>query len=322
MTGESTRRTLATVLALALTVSLFAPSIAMASEDVVTVDADIPINSEQQRGEYDRTGTATGGVGAPDMEITVSDDRDGVGEPMSLNALEGSVRNDFVRITHSENIKRTVQIPIHSDYWKPFPREDLKSLDEGHTATLEPVKIDGEVYSMVTVTFDGAESAVFPIPEDAVASYSVAASTENRTNETFGVNLGLTPTPWKTIPPEVFANETTVRIEGNPDKIMIQFNAGTPEDPEWAPIPSRERASVPVYRMERDGVDNAVYVVSSSADAPAIRYKKESNPRDKWGGWATDAKRLLPEVGDTFGVDIPLTTLGPTGNTAVSGGGH
>lgn len=323
MTGTRTRA-MAVTFAIVLTLSLCVPSIAMAGEgdDVVTLDADIPINSDERLETYESEGRATGGVGAPNMEITVADDRDGVGKEMSLNALEGSIRNDFVRITHKEDIARTVRVPIHSGYWKPFPREGLQSLDEEHRANLKPVKIDGETYTMVTVEFDGAESAVFPIPADAVASYKAAENTENRTNSTFGVDLGLTTTPWNTIPPEVFANDTTVRIEGDPEKIMIQYNAGTPDDPEWAPIPTRDRRNVPVYRMEREGVDDAVYVVSSTADAPGIRYKEEATPRDRVGGWATDAKRLLPEVGDSIGIDIPFLTLAPpTGNAALYGGG-
>lgn len=283
-------------------------------EDAVTLDPSIPINSADSISAYESEGVVRAGLAAPEMDITIADERDDVGKELTLNPLKGSTRNDFVRVKHRENIGRTVQIPVSADYWNPFPRERLDSLDESHTATLEPVQIDGEQYTLITIEFDGAESAVFPIPEDAIAVYSTAENTEERTNDTLGVELGLTPSPWSTINPEVFTgNSTSVRIEGNPEETMTQYNAGTPAEPEWVPIPDGQRRNVPVYRMQKDGVENAVYVVSATTDPPQVRYKKQATYGDKVGGWVTDAQKLPDRIIGETDVDIPFLTVSSPG---------
>lgn len=306
---------------LAVTLALIAPmavspAVAGGGEDTVELDPSIPINSDAKLETFEETGVASAPVNAPQMRITISDSREGVGEKFSLNPLKSSTRNDFIRIEHQEDIKRTVQIPIREGYWKPFPRDGLKSLDESHTATLDSVQMDGERFTILTVTFTGAEQAVFPVPADAVAVYSAAENTENRTNSTFGIGIGLTPSPWESVQSEVFtANDTAVRIEGNPEKMLIQYNTGTPQDPEWVPVPKSERRAVPVYRMKKQGVSDAVYVVSTSTNAPELRYKTEATFGDKLGGWVNGARSLPSRIEDGLGVDIPILTTGLGGVT-------
>lgn len=280
--------------------------------DALTLSPDIPINSDASVGEYERNGVVSENISTPRMSVTIGEERDHVGLGMSLDPLDGSARNDFIKVTHSEELSRTVRIPISGDYWKPFPREELESMNGDHTATLEPVKLDGETYTMLTVTFDGQDSAVFPVPEDAVAVYNAAKRTENRTNSTFGVNLGLTPTPWDYIQPSVLSeNDSSVRIEGNPDTMMLQYNAGTASDPVWLTVPESEKRNVPVYRMERDGVDNAVYVVSTTTDAPELRYKTQSSLGDRVSSWVRGAKHLPDRILDglDISVDLPFMSL-------------
>lgn len=301
---------------LALTAPLVAgPALAAAGGvDSVTLPTSIPINSDESVSTYEQDGVVTGGVGAPQMEITIAEERDDVALGYTLDPLEGSTRNDFVRIEHKEDMGRTVRIPLSADYWKPFPRDELESLDGDHTAKLEPVQMNGETYTLLTVTFDGADSAVFAIPEDAIAVYSASERTEERMNTTFGIDLGITPSPWSEIPPSVFGNETAVRIEGDPDDMMIQYNAGTASDPEWLSAPDEPKDSAPVYRMQKDGVDNAVYVVSRTTDTPTVRYKTQSTMGDRVSMYVREAKSLPSRIVEGVGVDlsdIDILTVSP-----------
>jgi len=304
----------ATLAVLALVVPLGAgPALAADDgEDAVTLPTSIPINTDDSVQTYEQDGVVSGDIGAPQMSVTIGTERDHVGLGYTLDPLEGSTRNDFIRIEHSEEIGRTVKIPVRSDYWKPFPRDDLESIEGTHVADLEPVEIDGREYTLITVTFDGAESAVFPIPEDAVAAYSAAERTENRTNSTFGIDLGLTPTPWSYVETSVFTeNNTVVRIEGDPDEMMLQYNAGTGEDPEWLTVPDGQKRNVPVYSMEKEGVDGAVYVVSATEEPPEIRYKTRSSWGDRVSVWVREARALPDRILDGLGVDLPFTVLAP-----------
>lgn len=306
MARQPPTRVLMTFLAaLALTSALVAgPALAADSGgDALTLSADIPINSDASVSDYEQTGVVEAGVTAPQMTITVGDERDDVGLGYTLDPLDGSTRNDFVRIEHHEDISRTVRIPISSEYWKPFPRESLESQGEDHTATLEPVDISGRTYTLLTVTFDGADSTVFAIPEDAIAVYSATERTEDRVNSTFGIDLGVTPSPWSEIPPSVFGNETAVRIEGEPDSMMVQYNDGTAEDPKWLSVPTDPKDGVPVYRMQKDGVDGAVYVVSKTTENPTIRYKTEATLGDRISVAVREARNLPSRVLDGLGID-------------------
>jgi len=302
----------ALIAVLAITVPLVAgPALAADSgEDSVTLSEDIPINTDEKIQAYEQNGVASADVTAPQMSVTIADDREDVGLGYTLDPLKGSTRNDFVRLEHKEDISRTVRIPIHSDFWKPFPRESLESIDGNHTGTMERVQMDGETYTLLTVTFDGSDSAVFPIPEDAVAVYQYSEQTEENVNSTFGFSLGLTPSPWEEIPPSVFGNETAVRLEGD-ESMMIQYNAGTAKSPEWLSVPDEKKDGIPVYRMQKEGVENAVYVVSATNDTPTVRYKTRSTLGDKISLWTREAKSLPGRIMDGIGVDLPnIPTLG------------
>lgn len=305
---------LAVVLAILAVMAPVAAGPALASdsggEESVTLSADIPINSDASVQEYEQNGVVSGGVGAPQMEITIGEERDDVGLGYSLDPLDGSTRNDFIRIEHKEGMERTVRVPVRSDYWKPFPREGLESVDESHTADLKPVQMDGGKFSLITVTFDGKDSAVFPIPEDAVAVYRVSERTEENVNSTFGVDLGLTPTPWSQVDSSVFGNDTAVRMEGEPDDMMIQYNDGSSESAEWLKVPDEPTDGVPVYRMEKEGVSGAVYVVSRTTDPPQIRYKTKSTWGDEVSLMWREAKSVPDRIAGGFGWELPDISLG------------
>lgn len=303
---------LAAALALAMTFTLvFPPAMSSAvaaadGEDATRLPTDIALNSDASVRKYEQDGRVHTGTFAPEMEIAIADSREDVGlTRFTANPLKGSARNKFIRIEHHEDMTRTVQVPVRSDYWTPFPREDLDSLNSDHTADLTTVKRDGREYTVITVRVSGNDSAVFPVPVDAQAVYTAASNTENRTNSTFGIDLGLTATPWNRVPDTVFTNETAVRIEGNPDKIMVQYNAGTPNDPNWLMVPDKPTRTDPMYLMRKDGVENAVYVVSENSDPPAVRYKERTTWGDNVGVWIREAKSLGDRITDGIGIDIP-----------------
>lgn len=315
MARQSLIKALAVSLAIiAITAPLSAgPALAATDgEDAVTLPTDTPLNSDASVQEYEQTGVVNANVGAPQMGIIIGDEREDVGLGLTLDPLDGSTRNDFIRVEHQEQMTRTVRIPIRSDYWKPFPRERLESLSGDKTARMEPVQIDGGTYTLLTVTFDGEESAVFPIPEDAIAVYRASERTEDNVNSTFGISLGVTPTPWSEVPESVFGNETAVRIEGEPSKMMIQYNAGIAGEPQWLSVPDEQKSGVPVYRMEKEGVDGAVYVVSRTNETPTVRYKTQSNIGDRVSLYIREAQSLPGRIADGFGFELPDIDLGLT----------
>lgn len=302
---------------LATVLGAMGPAAAAGGEDAVRLPTDIAINADAKVQTYEQTEVVSAETIAPKLEIEIASGRSDVEAGYSLNPLKGDTRNDFIRITHKEPMSRTVQVPIREDYWKPFPRGELKSLDGNHTAKLETLKDGDMTYTLITVHFDGEGSAVFPIPADAVAVYSAAERTENRTNSTFGISLGLTPTPWSRVPDSVFTNQTSVRIEGNTDKMMIQYNDGTAEAPEWLRVPDEQTRTAPVYQMKREGVEGAVYVVSQTTDAPPIRYKQRATLADDINLYAREARSLPRRLVEGVGLDVPEVDI-PFMSMAVS----
>lgn len=306
------------------TTALAVGGVAGSDDSPIRVGVDSPINSDANVEQYESDGVASADLADPQMSVTIGEERGDVGLPLTLDALDGSTRNDFIRIEHKEGLSRTVQIPIREDYWKPFPREGLESLNGDHTADLNPVSVDGADYTLITVTFEGEGAAVFPIPKDAVAAYRAVEKTENRTNSTFGIDLGLTKSPWSYVDSGVLAgNDTTVRIEGDTETMMIQYNDGTAEEPVWLNVPDGDRRGKPVYTMQKDGVDGAVYVVSTTSDPPELRYKEKSTLGDRVSASIRDARtlpdRILRGVGSDR--DIPFFTLTPLSVSRFAGGG-
>lgn len=288
-----------------------APTAAVSGENAITLDSDIPINSKSAIREYEQDGVVTRAVSAPQMSITISDDRSGVGVGLDTNPLEGSVRNDFVKITHKESMTRTVTIPISAAYWTPFPRDGLATLDENDDVEtdLTPMTENGTEYTLLTITFHGQDSVIFPVPADAVAVYSYTERVENKTNRTFDVDLGLTGSAWEYIPPSVLGgnkttDRTTVRIDENPETTMIQYNAGTSRDPLWLNVKEGKSGNNPVFLMKKRGVDGSVYVVSATNTPPRVRYTTDPSVGAKIGAKVRGARHIPSKILDAFNVDL------------------
>jgi len=273
----------------------------------VTLPADIGINQESAVQDYEDHGYTNRTVEVPNMAVAIGEDRDQIGLDIARNPADSGVRNDFVRVSHREDIHRTVRIPVSGDYWDPFPREELESLSSGHTASMEPVSIDGERYTMITVTFDGSGSAVFPIPEDAKVAYSYAERAENVSSGVFGVDLGLTKSPWSYMNESVLDGEDiTARIETNStEDLMVEYNAGTASDPVWLKVPDKPKDGVPVYTMQKSGVENSVYVVSRTSEPVQVRFKENGGVRDDVGAMKRDAEHILSSVTEDVGISLP-----------------
>lgn len=308
------RRVLATLAAVLVVSGLLVPlttagavGASSATSASVTLPADIGINQDSAIQDFQAHGYVNRSVTIPNMDVAIAEERDQVGLDLAPNPADSGIRNDFVRVTHHEDIQRTVRVPISGEYWDPFPREELESLSSDHVASMEPVSIDGERYTMITVEFSGKGSAVLPIPEDARVAYSYTERVENVSSGVFGVDLGLTKSPWTYMNESALdGSDVSARIDTNStEDLMIEYNAGTPSDPTWLKVPDSPKDGVPVYRMQKSGVEGAVYVVSRTADPVQVRFKENGGVRDDVAAWKRDADHILSSVTEGAGINLP-----------------
>jgi hypothetical protein len=221
---------------------------------------------------YDETGVVHANVSTPQLTVTVADSASECGLETSMVS---DTRNSYLCLDYQEDVDATIRIHVSGDYWHPYVRETKASIRGTAPASFQPTE-DGNA-TAVTVDLDGATKAVYPVPRDVTASYYVLEHADSRSESILGFGFRGHSTSWQTIDSGAFSGEnTSTRLMNEEGQLLLQYDA-TPNQSEstWFAVPS-EPGNAPVYRMTRSGEPNATYVVSTTTDAPPVRYKSVS----------------------------------------------
>jgi hypothetical protein len=70
-------------------------------------------------------------------------------------------------------------------------------------------------------------------------------------------------------------------------QILVQYQ----EEDKWVLPGTSSDTSKPIYVVERDGVDDKLYVHATGADAPQVRYKLQPGPMDQLIGLGHELAR-------------------------------
>lgn len=278
-----------------------------AAGETYHIDADHALDSADAKQAFEGSGVARANVSSPALSITVATEASACGVESSLFS---DTRNDYLCLDYREDVSATIRLWIPKHYWHPYVRQTKQPLTDGPTATFGTA--DARNYTSVRVRFDGRSTAVYPIPRDVSVTYNLLARADARTQNWLGVELWSTGTTWQYVNQSAFRDgeSATVSIKAAPSKTILQYDATPASDPTWLTVPSDRGDSAPVYRMQREGVDNTIYVVAETADPPTVRYRAQGGTLGQIDA-ALDEIMSIPDKIDTAiddllsGIDVP-----------------
>lgn len=248
-----------------------------ATTEVVAIDYTHDLDEEQAIEQYEEDGVVTDSIAAPAMDLTIADSREDVDR--------GSVILDtdtYLRVQYHEDVERTIRVYIPDDYWEPFEDHSLQSVDGNVDAEMEPVRVNGQDYSAVTLHFDGQADAVIAINGVEDGLWNIRHTATDMLNESVPFELPSLSSPDENPWQHVDSSDlSSGDYDTESNDVMVEYDA-TPdsEDMTWVEAPSCD-SSEPVCTMDRSG--NVTIVPDDSENPPAIRYKTEPTLRDNIG---------------------------------------
>lgn len=274
------------------------------------IDADHSLTTSSAHRTYEEEGAVSTDLTVPNSVLTISKDLDGCGlDDGTVSAKVAGAKSDFVCFTNREDIAYSIRVFIPAEYWTPYIRESKRSVGGKTNATFEPVK--SGTYQSIEFDAPAGETVAFEIPETTQAVYYAIERPKSRIEKLTGWSIGSKEEPWTRIEPASLSGDNaTVRIRtsGNPEDAMVQYDtSGSGEDPSWLNVPTKP-GKAPVYRFTKSGVNNTVYVVSTTSDPPAVRYKTNSSAASGIGSAIEDIKNMKPRIED-LGIDLPDISL-------------
>lgn len=286
------------LLACLLAVALVTPA-AAGEPTRLTLDADHELDTEAKQATFERTGSATASLTAPEMDLTVAAEH----ETCDIDGFYSDVRNDFFCIDYGEEIDRTIRVYIPAEFWHPYLREGVEPVSGDAKATFEPVE-DGQ-YTAVTVTV--TEPGTYAWKVNSEASYFAGAKDRTLDNVEDITGVGAPETEeWQFIKPsELGGNQSAyvLRAPNGTDALIVEYRQ--PND-EWSRVPDEQKSYAPVYTETKSGVDDRVYVFSTTTDSPEIRYKTEPGRTDRLDSALREIGSIWTRTEEITGFDIPF----------------
>lgn len=288
-------------IATVLVIGLLVPA-AMASPTRLTIDADHELDTESKQSTFERTGSVTVNMTAPEMQLIVASED----SACDIDGFNSDFRNDYFCIHYEEEIERNLRIFIPAEYWHPYLRDDVKPVAGDAHASFKPVE-DGQ-YTAVTVTID--EPGTYAWKVNSEASYFAGAKDRTIENLENVSGVGAPQTDeWQYIAPsEMGGNQSAyvLRAPNGTESLIIEYKT---EDSGWSSVPDDQKSYAPVYYQTKTGVDDRVYVFSTTTDPPEVRYKTTAGATDKIDSAIREIGSVGGRLEEITGLDIPF--VGP-----------
>jgi len=273
-----------------------------AGTSVITVDAGHGLTDRAAIDRYEDREVATTALTVPDLRLTVAESHDDVG----LEGYRMDMDKRYLRIQYNETLSKTIRVFIPAEYWYPVTSEGQQGINADVAADFEPTT-SGR-YTAVTVQFDGQTDAVWAIPKAASFVFWGRSQSrkviENRTGfepPTLGANG-----TWRYVPDGQLDGEASYPINVTDGSLTIQYDSareGPAGDPTWLAVPECDGGPAPVCQYEKAGIDDRVFILSTTTDPPPVRFKRGTDLRASGSSIINDL-RLIPDriMGDLSGL--------------------
>lgn len=286
----------ALLIALVLVVSAVASaSIVVAGQDTrVDIDADHDLATQQAVDEYQRDGVVSANLTRIDATLTISDTRDAA----DIDTFEWDFNNQFVCLDYRD-LPQTVRIYIPAEMVAPRPHADLESITDDSTADLEPTA--NREYTAMTITFDRKTRACFALSKEAGIYFSAKGEgfdIANNSTDWQLPRLGGGESQWQHVETAAFVNNSTVPVKVEQQSVSMQYDA-TPGENEstWLEVQDcRDIEEQPVCRFTKSNETDTIYLMSTQANPPPVRYKQVRDPLADVQAWAEDLGQVPGRV--------------------------
>jgi len=316
----------ATLLVVA-TVASSIGAIGIAAAQTETIDADHGLATDSAIDRYETEGIASTRLTAFDLRLTVAADP----EPVGLSDwTHSSASNTFVRVDYNEEIDRTVRIYLPNELVTPrvhasMPADVVHNGSDDVRMALEPAA-DG-AYTAVTLELDGKTDAVFTLSTLTGGIFGIREGADDLLNDTTGWSLpSLTGggAEWQYVPETALTGEqVTYQIHVNntsTDDLTVQYSTTpnkTADEARWLPVPTCDDISESdVCRFQKDSQPNTVYLLSTTDDAPPVRYAVQPGVADQAGGIVDELASLPGRIWEDVAGVLPFTATPGAGVTA------
>lgn len=280
---------------------------AAGSGEVVDVDTDWQLTSNQSVHSYQSSGVAhTEGVAGHAFAVTIAEDSSDV----PLDGWHVDSQATYFHVSYSEEIPRTYRLYVPADYWGPRVKEGLPAEDSPVTIDLRPTESND--YTVLTITFDGPTNATFKLGKSAGYVFGGREYVSDKVNNTTGISLpsfgeSSAEGSWQYIERARLSGEnTTVAIQTGGGGVMVQYDTSRAhKESRWVSVPKCSRETRPVCVYRKDGVNDTVYIMSPASDPPQVRYKHGTDAKSGlFGGFnkIRDAvNKFMDDIGGLFG---------------------
>lgn len=236
------------------------------------------LEREEKVQQYETYGIAPASIES--VDVTIAKDSDDV----DYDHFIVDSMNDFLRVDHQFEAEEEVEFYVPDDYFHPRPTSGLRPLEGGPEAELERVTIDGELYTKVSIEFDGGETVIYPVDRVAGSLFTVRYDAQD-------VIFNETPVPepsneeiWreKSIDRSEIGNGTTIvdATVGNENRTDITVVYEPDRSVLWGekvPVPEcnspadRDNACV----EEQRGGEAQILFKNIDTEEPVIMYKHD-----------------------------------------------
>lgn len=243
-------------------------SLPVSASEIVAVDDSHGLNDKDAIDAYEENGVTTAHVTAPALDLTVADTAADVGADDSPISDAG---RSYLSVSYTNDKPVTVRLYLDPAYSNGVYVMEDEELVKGHGTADIDVAEEGE-YLSVTLSFSEAGTKVVPLSYTRAKHYSVVDGMGSKFG---GIDVGASE-EWEYIDASALqgGNATFTVQTAEPDELVVEYRRTTDDGSEdWVSVPNDPDHSAPLFTMRKSGVDDAVYIVSESSDAPQTRYK-------------------------------------------------
>lgn len=269
------------IIALLVVVSLLTSATAGTASAAIEweIDKDHDLTTQSKINEFEKNGTASTKLVAPQMRVTVAEEHEDVG----LSGVHSDAQNTYLRFQYNETGATTVRMYIPDEYFGPREHLQMEAVNDPNvTADFEPSERYN--YTVAVVRFEGQADAVFKLSKEAGLVFGYMQDYRGRINNSTGIQLPnvLSSPDWHH---EQLNNTNTTYAIRKPkgEDVMIQYDADPSQSgTTWLPVPDCSNdKGVGVCKFEKSGDDAHIYIMATSTDPPDVRYAYGSNPVTK-----------------------------------------
>lgn len=238
------------------------------------IDTDHPLTKDSKISNYQSDGKAVAELLYPNMKLTMGQSRDDVGLDEGITLWDNS---NYLRIDYDEEKPRVVRIYIPQEYNRPYT-STLEPVQGDAPAEIEPVR-DRE-YTSVKVELSGEQDTyIYELSETDGFAAGVTDGWVERASPDISddENESTQPsdTEWQYVQSTNIGESYNITVDTT-DEYRVQYLSTSRNGEEWTPVPDERTDGDPYFTNTRAGINDTVYVVSTDADTPQIRYKTSS----------------------------------------------